>query len=63
MSLKIEKGFDTENKPFFFIKKGKKIGEKELLKEGWIQANNPNYFIKGKKIAHFNNFLKIWLIE
>ena len=63
MALKFETKKDSSGKNFTFFRKGKAAGRKELIKNGWEEENNPNFLSKGKRYAHFNSILKVWLIE
>jgi len=63
MGIKIESYKLVGGGKLLFVKKGFAHGKKAFLKEGWIQAKNPKYVQKGRKTAHYNNVMKVWIVE
>lgn len=54
---------DTSGNNFTLLNMGKVKGKNYLLSKGFGFCTNPNYMFDGTTYAHFNRFLKYWIIE
>ena len=46
------------------IRAGYKSGRRQLINnEGYKPCNNPAYVENDDTIIHYNNFMKIWIVE
>jgi hypothetical protein len=55
--------FEKHFTGYTVLKMNKSKGQKELLKNGFIQCINKEYFRKENIYVHYNNFMKLWIVE
>jgi hypothetical protein len=48
---------------YTIIKAGYITGKKKLIRQGYNTCINPMYLENNTSIIHFNNFLKVWIVE
>ena len=46
-----------------YISLTKTKGKNAMLKEGWNQCQNNNYYVKDDKIVHWNRIMKVYILE
>lgn len=63
MSIKVENLRLQNGSLLRYVKMGHAVGKKAFIKEGFIQAPNPNYMTKGNIVVHYNNIMKVWIME
>ena len=54
---------DVTGKPVKYVEMNKVVGRKYFTQQGFEQAPNPNYLVKGNIYAHYNTIDKTWHIE
>ena len=48
---------------FIYLKASKVKGKNWLIKQGFIQSQNPLYLQKDKKMVYYNKLMGIWIIS
>jgi hypothetical protein len=54
---------DNFNDPFIYMQLSKVKGRNYLIKNGYKQMPNVNYYENEEFIANYNSILKYWLIS
>jgi len=61
--LKTEKGINVFGKELTILRKTKKAGEKNLLKEGFIDKYHNGALVKDGIVASYNPLCGYWVLE